>query len=142
MLQLLRVVAASILAIPALLVSVVTSIIVWVLFLPSMALLTFRKTPPLHCHTNVIATETQQQEQRRHAIITGGSSGIGLAIAKECVNRGMDRVTILARHEGKLSQCHEELEALASSCNRTIKIQAISVDVTDSMRSNPSLLKS
>lgn len=135
MLQLLRLTVGGILALPALMISVLVSIVVWVLFLPSMALLAFQKPNRRNRSSQNHRDEVQHQLYvRGHAIITGGSSGIGLAIAKECVMKGMDQVTVLARHEGKLNQCQQELEAIVSNSknNRNTKVQAISVNVTDS----------
>lgn len=61
-----------------------------------------------------------------HVIVTGGSSGIGLAIAKLYAARG-DRVSLLARHLGRLEQARADITArpgIDSSC-----IQIASVDV-------------
>ena len=48
----------------------------------------------------------------KHVIITGGSSGIGLELAKECVRKGSRLVTLVARNENKLSEAKKEVEAL------------------------------
>ncbi|AVA21104.1 MULTISPECIES: SDR family oxidoreductase [unclassified Rhizobium] len=61
-----------------------------------------------------------------HVIVTGGSSGIGLAIAKLYAIRG-DRVSLLARHPGRLEEARVEIATMAGvdlSC-----IQIASVDV-------------
>ncbi|KAI2512889.1 hypothetical protein MHU86_1435 [Fragilaria crotonensis] len=102
-----------------------------------MALLAFQKPNRRNCSSHIHRDEAQHQLYvRGHAIITGGSSGIGLAIARS-VMKGMDQVTILARHEGKLNQCQQELEAIEaivsnSKNKRKTNVQAISVNVTDS----------
>ena len=44
-----------------------------------------------------------------HVVITGGSSGIGLACAKECARRGA-RVTLIARNLVKLNQARVDVE--------------------------------
>jgi 3-dehydrosphinganine reductase len=136
MVQVLRLIVGGILALPAITISVLASIIAWVLFLPSMALLAFQKPNCRSSRSRQLDRDEVQEQKylRGHAIITGGSSGIGLAIAKECVMKGMDLVTILARHEGKLNQCLQELEAIESTSKRKrkTKVQAISVNVTDS----------
>lgn len=47
--------------------------------------------------------------QQQHAIITGGSSGIGKATAKLLARRG-DRISIVSRSESKLSSAKKEIE--------------------------------
>jgi len=44
----------------------------------------------------------------KHVVITGGSSGIGLEIAKECIRQGAD-VTIIARNVEKLIEATQEI---------------------------------
>jgi short-subunit dehydrogenase len=61
-----------------------------------------------------------------HVIVTGGSSGIGLAVAKLYATRG-DRVSLLARHSGRLEQARNELTAISSV--DPSRIQIASVDV-------------
>lgn len=119
----LQLILAGVLALPALLVSVIASLAVGVLSIPAMVLLKFQK--PSQNETSKTTTS--------HAIITGGTSGIGFAVAKECVARGMERVTILARNQDKLDACRRELEAMvtATATATTTKIHALSVDVTN-----------
>ncbi|WFU10154.1 SDR family oxidoreductase [Rhizobium sp. CB3090] len=61
-----------------------------------------------------------------HIIVTGGSSGIGLAIAKLYATRG-DRVSLLARHSGRLEQARIEIAAMSGV--DLSRIQIASVDV-------------
>lgn len=61
-----------------------------------------------------------------HLIVTGGSSGIGLAIAKLYAGRGA-RVSLLARHSGRLEQARTELAAVSNV--DPSRIQVASVDV-------------
>ncbi|HEV7437138.1 MAG TPA: SDR family NAD(P)-dependent oxidoreductase, partial [Pseudorhizobium sp.] len=61
-----------------------------------------------------------------HVIITGGSSGIGLAIARIYAGRG-DQVTVLARDLDRLEGARSELLSIASSAAH---IQAIAADVS------------
>lgn len=61
-----------------------------------------------------------------HLIVTGGSSGIGLEVAKLAATEGCD-VTILARRPAEL----DKAAAVTRSVNRTIRVTAISVDVVD-----------
>jgi len=70
-------------------------------------------------------------ELLKHAVITGGSSGIGLSIAKELVNRRCSYVTILARNEQKLEEAKIMLEEFGTSIGSATKIAYISVDVSD-----------
>lgn len=62
-----------------------------------------------------------------HAIITGGSSGIGLAIAKSLSARGT-AVSLIARNREKLAAARETLLAAAGDDAR---VQAFSADVRD-----------
>lgn len=57
------------------------------------------------------------------AIITGGSSGIGLAVARIALSEGM-RVAISARNEKKLSRAVEELKKEANGKERVIAVPA------------------
>ncbi|MBB6483416.1 SDR family oxidoreductase [Rhizobium lusitanum] len=61
-----------------------------------------------------------------HVIVTGGSSGIGLAIAKIYASRG-DRVSLLARHPGRLAEARAEIASLPGSDSAWV--QTASVDV-------------
>ncbi|MBB3609083.1 SDR family oxidoreductase [Rhizobium sp. BK602] len=61
-----------------------------------------------------------------HVIVTGGSSGIGLAIARLYALRG-DRISLLARHSGRLEQALGELVALSGV--DPSRIQIASADV-------------
>ncbi|ANV84453.1 short-chain dehydrogenase [Picosynechococcus sp. PCC 7003] len=48
----------------------------------------------------------------RHAIITGGSSGIGLAIARQLAQQGDVNLSIIARSLNKLQAAQEKLQAI------------------------------
>src|SRR5437667_10179068 len=61
----------------------------------------------------------------RSAVITGGSKGLGLAIAEEYARSGAD-VAILARDQGTLNEAKARIEAGA----RGRKIAASSCDVS------------
>lgn len=63
-----------------------------------------------------------------HAIVSGGSSGIGLALAKRLVAEGWN-VSLVGRSAKKLSRTHKELDALASDGQR--RVQTYAVDVAD-----------
>jgi 3-dehydrosphinganine reductase len=60
----------------------------------------------------------------RNIVITGGSSGLGLALARACVRRG-DRVVLLARDLGKLDSAAAELRALTQGA--TVLVAAVDV---------------
>ena len=60
-----------------------------------------------------------------HVLITGGSSGIGLAVAREVLARGA-KVSIIARNAQRLEQAKASLLESHPSAN----VVAISADVT------------
>ena len=106
--SLLKIVAAGILGIPAFLVLVVTAPFIALLSLPSLALLCFQSSEAPNVSTD--GTPTQE-----HAIISGGSTGIGFAIAQDCVKQGMDRVTIMARTTSKLEAAVKQFKENSKS---------------------------
>ena len=122
--NMIRLIATGVLLLPAALVMIVTTPIVALLALPAAALLTFRKKSN--------EKPTQEQQSYRRAIVTGGSSGIGLAVAEDCVKRGFDQVVILARSMDKLQAAQASLEKLVKdSHNKKTVILALSVDVSN-----------
>jgi len=64
----------------------------------------------------------------QHVIITGGSSGIGLACAKECVRRGA-HVTLIARDEKKLERAKNEVLHRCGVTNDDGRVAYLSCDV-------------
>ena len=66
--------------------------------------------------------------QAQHAIVTGGSSGIGRAVAGLLVQRGA-HVSIIARRRALLEEALQELEAKRRG--QTQRLQAHSADLTD-----------
>ena len=66
--------------------------------------------------------------ERKSVLITGGSSGIGLCLARELVKMGAS-VCLLARDQKKLERACEELLALKLHSNQNVN--NISVDVAD-----------
>lgn len=65
-----------------------------------------------------------------HAVISGGSSGIGLALARRLAAAGWD-LTILARNAERLAIARDTLEAACGGHDQRVMIQA--VDVVDSV---------
>ncbi len=55
----------------------------------------------------------------RTAVITGGSSGIGLAVARELRRRGGWELILAARREEPLAEAAAELSATAVRCDVT-----------------------
>mmetsp|Transcript_15928 Transcript_15928/g.22691 ORF Transcript_15928/g.22691 Transcript_15928/m.22691 type:complete len:385 (+) Transcript_15928:30-1184(+) len=75
--------------------------------------------------------EGHEKELLSHVVVTGGSSGIGLAIAKDLVKRKCEVVTILARDINKLSNAKRHLELQAQTLGSSTKIMTFSVDVSN-----------
>ena len=72
----------------------------------------------------------QMQLCGKHALVTGGSTGIGLALAQELVRAGV-HVTLLARTASKLQEAQAELQQLASSSGSGSTVSFQAADVTD-----------
>ncbi|KAJ1635695.1 hypothetical protein T492DRAFT_964241 [Pavlovales sp. CCMP2436] len=75
------------------------------------------------------------QLRGKHVLLTGGSQGLGKALALECAKRGA-AVTIMARGAAPLAAAKAELElvcaaAAASSKTVTAKVETAPADVTD-----------
>ena len=66
-----------------------------------------------------------------HAFITGGSEGIGRAIAEQLLLQGASQITLLARSQGKLEQACTSLGQIieAKGLSATVRYQA--ADATD-----------
>jgi 3-dehydrosphinganine reductase len=62
----------------------------------------------------------------QHAVITGGSSGLGLALATALAQRGLD-VTLLARDRDRLDQAKEHIASVAPQA----QVRLYAVDVSD-----------
>lgn len=67
----------------------------------------------------------------QHVLITGGSKGIGLALAHEFVARGC-HVTVVARDLLGLTAALQELRGAADRKGLTVQLQALQGDVGDS----------
>ena len=68
----------------------------------------FRGVPQMHVQVNVSQIQYGGILAGRKILITGGNSGIGLAIAKKCISEGAE-VLIIGRNEEKLLEISKEL---------------------------------
>ena len=131
----LKLILAGILAIPCILVAVATAPILAILSIPSLLLLLYRKDEngtKVSSTTTTTTTTTTNVAPCDHVIIFGGSSGIGLAIAKECARKKNSmKITILARNKNKLDDAKNDINKEVSSTGTTTKVEAISVSVSD-----------
>lgn len=66
--------------------------------------------------------------QGSHVLVTGGSSGIGKAVAIEAVKRGAN-VTLLARNLSKLTEAQKEIECYITNPDHQ-KVVCSSIDIT------------
>lgn len=62
----------------------------------------------------------------RTVVITGGSSGVGLALAQQCLHRGASHLVLIARDKKRLNDAVESLKVTA-----TQKVTTISADVSN-----------
>lgn len=72
-----------------------------------------------------------RSELLKHAVITGGSMGIGYSVAKELIAQNCSKVTLLARNLEKLKEAKISLESFRDSISSTTQICIHSVDVSD-----------
>jgi 3-dehydrosphinganine reductase len=122
----LRLIASGILAIPALLLTVVFIPIQALLSLPACYLLLVRKP--------AIPKKKAGEKEERHVVVVGGSSGIGLALAEAAAaDVTIHRIVLVARHVARLEQAAAQVKTAASKRknNLDVTIEIQSVDVTD-----------
>ncbi len=139
-----RLATAGILAVPAIALLVAAAPCVIILSIPSLLILVRRKhrflssLPPAeyhYCDPNF--SNAQGHPLLQHAIITGGSSGIGLSIACELARKKCRNITLLARKDGQLKEARELVERTAQDSSNgektaiNVSVRTISVDVTD-----------
>jgi 3-dehydrosphinganine reductase len=117
---------AGALSLPSLLVVIVTIPLLLVLSAPAAYLLMTRHRPRSRSPDGV----SKQADDPYHVIITGGSSGIGLAIATcsmGLTSKAVSKVTLIARNVDMLDAARCQVQQVDES----IPVQAVSVDVTD-----------
>ena len=102
----LTIASAAIVGIPLFVVAIATAPVVALLSIPPLFFLVFR------IQEDGTQSSTTLPDQ---VIIAGGSSGIGLAIAQECVARGVPKITLLARNLTKLQAVQAELQAMSDT---------------------------
>ena len=71
-----------------------------------------------------------QPDSRPSCLITGGSSGIGLATAKLFASKGYD-ISICGREESKLRSAKVQILESASAANHEVRCLVMSADLTD-----------
>jgi len=76
----------------------------------------------------------------KHAFITGGSKGIGKAIALELINRGAS-VTIVARDSTTLMAACAELQTICDARQTEQRAQSYTLDVTESANRTESVIR-
>mmetsp|Transcript_27969 Transcript_27969/g.57078 ORF Transcript_27969/g.57078 Transcript_27969/m.57078 type:complete len:455 (+) Transcript_27969:146-1510(+) len=146
-----RLATAGILALPAIALLVAVAPCVIILSIPSLIILVRRKhrflsSRPLCArsskevnfqHSDANASDTQSNPLLQHAIITGGSSGIGLSIACELGRKNCRNITLLARKDGQLKEAKELVERTARDSSNgektaiNVSVRTFPVDVTD-----------
>ena len=117
---------AGVCLLPSALVLVGSFVVVGILSIPGLALLCYRKPDAVDKNSK------KNTATHRRAIVTGGSSGIGLCVAKYCVQQQLfDELIIIARNQEKLDKALKQLKELqAKSDNPSLKITALSVDIS------------
>lgn len=86
-------------------------------------------TSPVHLSTNIVKLSQSELLCGRNAIITGGSSGIGYAIADSMLNAGVRNVVITGRSEDKLFEVSNKLKKSHPGKEECIKY--ITMDLCD-----------
>lgn len=71
----------------------------------------------------------------RHIFVTGGSQGIGLALAMQMYCKGAN-VTIAARTRKTLDEAVEQIQSSRETGRLNGRVQALQVDVTDFQQVN------
>jgi len=89
---------------------------------------------PLECFSHNLKSRSSMKDySTKIAYITGGSSGIGLSLARELVIRGA-KVVLIARNRDRLEHARNELESLTSGGHRKVSIISLDVSSIDQVR--------
>lgn len=73
---------------------------------------------------------TKTSYKDRHVVVIGGSTGIGLAIAKQLISRGA-HITLVARRQPVLETAVNELMQHVQPGDRPPRVYVCSMDITD-----------
>lgn len=87
-----------------------------------------RSSPPQACGAAKLPAMPSKYAGA-HVLITGGSEGIGLALAKDFVRAGSN-VTLVARTLSKLEAAKAELQKVARECRSDCKVLTLTADVS------------
>ncbi|KAL3917272.1 MAG: hypothetical protein SGILL_004794 [Bacillariaceae sp.] len=123
--SLIKIAAAGVLGLPCLLVAAAVAPLIALLSIPPLLLLVFSKH---HNDDDAVPSTTTAPS---HVIVVGGSSGIGLSIAKECAAQGVAKISILARNQKRLDEAKVAIEGIRINKSTTTTVQALSVSVSD-----------
>jgi 3-dehydrosphinganine reductase len=87
----------------------------------------------LNVTQNLKFKSSMKDYSTKTAYITGGSSGIGLSLARELVKRGA-KVVLIARNRDRLEHACNELESLTTAGHRNVSIVSLDVSNIDQAR--------
>lgn len=129
-------IAAGVLSVPGLVVYVVAAPFFALLSLPAAFFLVSRKPSTALKEEKTLSQNTAGNEQLSHVIVTGGSSGIGRAVAafaaEEATALKIGKITVIARNASRLKGTQDELEDIVRKQKAAnVKIKTVSVDVTN-----------
>lgn len=109
----LKIITAGVLSLPCFVVAIGVAPVLALLAIPPVLFLLFQTEDK--DDNNGGASASASAVLPDHVIITGGSSGIGFSIAKECVKRGVPKISLLARDPEKLQTAKALLESMSNN---------------------------